>query len=97
MQLKKFWSAHKVEWKTPMQEGTAESSARLRAASFVPGGSRILDVASGLATNSDFSGDSENIFRSGCFAEFFALARRGAAFAAGLFGWRGAAVCGGIF
>jgi len=50
--LKEFWSAYEVDWETPTQEGTAESAARLRAASFVPEGSRILDVACGLATNS---------------------------------------------
>jgi SAM-dependent methyltransferase len=50
--LKDFWSAYAVDWETPAQEGTAESSARLRAASFVPEGSRILDVACGLGTNS---------------------------------------------
>lgn len=50
--LRDFWSAHEVDWETPTQEGTAESSARVRAASFVREGSRILDVACGLATNS---------------------------------------------
>jgi len=50
--LKEFWKAYEVDWETPSQEGTAESSARVRAASFVPLGSRILDVACGLGTNS---------------------------------------------
>jgi SAM-dependent methyltransferase len=50
--LREFWAAYEADWETPSQEGTAESAPRLRAASFVPLGSRILDVACGLGTNS---------------------------------------------
>ena len=50
--LQEYWDAFEVDWETTTQKGTAESSARLRAASFVPEGSRILDVACGLGTNS---------------------------------------------
>ncbi len=50
--MKEFWSGYEVDWNTATQEGTADSAARVRAASFVPVGGRILDVACGLGTNS---------------------------------------------
>lgn len=52
--LREFWSGYDGYLDHPAQDGAGERSLRLRAASFVPDGSRILDVASGVGTNSEF-------------------------------------------
>jgi SAM-dependent methyltransferase len=50
--LREFWAGYDGYLDHPAQDGAGERSVRVRAASFVPLGSRILDVACGLATNS---------------------------------------------
>jgi len=50
--LREFWSGFDGYLANPAQEVAGEGSLRVRAASFVPEGSRILDVACGLGTNS---------------------------------------------
>ena len=50
--LREFWSGFDGYLANPAQEVAGERSLRVRAASFVPEGSRILDVACGLGTNS---------------------------------------------
>jgi len=50
--LRKFWSGYDGYLDNPAQGDAGEGSLRVRAASFVPEGSRILDVACGLGTNS---------------------------------------------
>jgi SAM-dependent methyltransferase len=49
--MREFWSGFDGYLDHPAQEGSGERSLRLRAASFVPEGSRILDVACGVGTN----------------------------------------------
>lgn len=49
--LREFWSNCDGYLENPTQEACVERSLRLQAASFVPAGSRILDVACGLSTN----------------------------------------------
>jgi SAM-dependent methyltransferase len=51
--LRAFWAANDAYLDHPAQDDAGERSLRLRAASFVAEGSRILDVACGLGTNSD--------------------------------------------
>ena len=51
--LREFWGANDAYLDHPAQGDAGERSLRLRAASFVAEGSRILDVACGLGTNSD--------------------------------------------
>jgi SAM-dependent methyltransferase len=51
--LREFWAANDTYLDHPAQDDAGERSLRLRAASFVAEGSRILDVACGLGTNSD--------------------------------------------
>lgn len=50
--LREFWSGYDAYLEHPAQDGAGARSLRLRAASFVPERSRILDVACGLGTNS---------------------------------------------
>jgi SAM-dependent methyltransferase len=50
--LRQFWSGFDAYLDNPAQADAGEKSLRARAASFVPQGSRTLDVACGLATNS---------------------------------------------
>ena len=50
--LREFWSGYDGYLDNPAQGDAGEGSLRVRAASFVPEGSRILDVACGLGTNS---------------------------------------------
>ncbi len=52
-QLREFWSSNDAYLDHPAQDDAGERSLRVRAASFVPVGSRILDVACGVGTNSD--------------------------------------------
>jgi SAM-dependent methyltransferase len=51
--LREFWSGYDGYLEHPAQDDAGERSLRLRAASFVTVGGRILDVACGLGTNSD--------------------------------------------
>jgi len=50
--LRAFWAGYDGYLDNPAQEVAGEGSLRVRAASFVSEGSRILDVACGLGTNS---------------------------------------------
>jgi SAM-dependent methyltransferase len=50
--LRDFWNSNDSYLDNPAQEVSIEGSLRVRAASFVPLGSDILDVACGLGTNS---------------------------------------------
>jgi SAM-dependent methyltransferase len=50
--LREFWRGFDGYLDNPAQADAGEKSLRARAASFVPQGSRILDVACGLGTNS---------------------------------------------
>ena len=50
--LREFWSGYDGYLDNPAQGDAGEGSLRVRAASFVAEGSRILDVACGLGTNS---------------------------------------------
>jgi len=50
--LREFWSKYDGYLDNPLQEVTGEGSLRVRAASSVLEGSRILHVACGLETNS---------------------------------------------
>lgn len=49
--LVEFWNAHEPYWDTLTEEVASESSQRKAAASFIPDGSRVLDVACGSAGN----------------------------------------------
>jgi len=60
--LLEFWNNCDGYLETPAQEVSVEGSLRLRAASFVPLGSRILDVACGLGTNSACLAERGNYF-----------------------------------
>jgi SAM-dependent methyltransferase len=73
--LREFWSTYDNYLDSFDQEGTRDGSFRARAASFVPLGSRILDVACGLGTNSDSLTPRGEYFGTDVSANFL---RRGA-------------------
>src|SRR5581483_4186079 len=50
--LKDFWNSQEVYWSNLQTESGANSQVRAHAASFIPQGGRILDVACGCAANS---------------------------------------------
>jgi len=50
--LREFWNTESVYWEPLTEEVAANSTHRAKAASFIPEGSRILDVACGSAANS---------------------------------------------
>lgn len=49
-----FWNDQQLYWSMLCSEASAESPLRKRAASFIPEGSRILDVACGSAVNAQW-------------------------------------------
>lgn len=49
--LREFWNSQSAYWDLMTEEIAANSGNRARAASFIPEGSRILDVACGSASN----------------------------------------------
>jgi SAM-dependent methyltransferase len=50
-QLVSFWNTHSLYWDSISRETSAASPLRERAASFIPDGSTVLDVACGSAAN----------------------------------------------
>ena len=50
-QLREFWNSQSAYWDLMTEEIAGNSGNRARAASFIPEGSRILDVACGSASN----------------------------------------------
>src|SRR5215475_4758892 len=49
--LKKFWNGQELYWSLLTEEKALDSENRSRAASMIPEGSRVLDVACGRAAN----------------------------------------------
>src|SRR6266513_87936 len=64
VRLKDFWNSQEVYWSLLTEELASNSPARARAASFIPEGSRILDVACGRAANCTWLLDRNKYF--GC-------------------------------
>src|SRR5215470_6674097 len=62
--LKEFWNSQELYWSLMTEEKARDSENRARAASMIPEGSRVLDVACGRATNYVWLADRVQYF--GC-------------------------------
>lgn len=71
--LKEFWNAQEIYWSLLAEEPASKPSVRARASSFIPEGSRTLDIACGCATNSKWLLDRGQYF--GCDISFRGLSR----------------------
>lgn len=62
--LKEFWNSQEVYWSLLTEEIAKDSDNRAKAASFIPEGSRVLEVACGRAANCVWLADRAQYFGS---------------------------------